>query len=419
MTEKTTNEFFPRNSEGVLCAEGVSLEAVAEEFGTPCYVYSRAAILAALARIKKAFAKSKPAIHYAVKANGNIALLRLIAQTGAGFDIVSGGELARVLAAGGDAGKTVFSGVGKSKAEIARALQAGVGGINAESEQELLRIEFLAAECKKQAPVSLRINPGVDGGAHPHLATGLAQSKFGIAAADVLRLAKYAAHSSSLYFAGLSCHLGSQIKEAAAFSAAAATVARHREELRAEGIAVARINMGGGFAVDYSGGESALSLEEYDAALAEYFPDAELAIEPGRSICAAAGILLCRVEYEKIADGKLYWIVDAGMNDFLRPALYSAAHRVATVREGEGELRAGDIAGPVCESADILARDCKLRAAAGDLIALLDAGAYGSAMASNYNARPRPCEVLAEEKTPRKIRRRETEKDLLSPEQNL
>ena len=401
-------------------AEGVLLGDVAKQFGTPCYVYSQNAITGNYARLVGAFPKSKPSFRFAVKANGNLAVLKLLAEQGAGFDIVSGGELARVIAAGGDVGAVVFSGVGKSEGEIAQALEVGVGGFNVESASELKRVESVAKAKGKKAVVSLRVNPAIDGGAHPHLATGLGDSKFGVNASEVNDLAKYAAASSSLDFAGLSCHLGSQIRDVSAFAAAAAEVGKLCGQLRAQGIAVTVVDMGGGFAVDYEGEGLEVDYGEYDAALAEHFSDVELLLEPGRSVCADAGVLLCRVEYEKQCGGKLYWIADAGMNDLLRPALYSAAHRVAAVNgKSDTSERTGDVAGPVCESADIIARDCALQIKEGDLIAVLDAGAYGMTMASNYNARPRPCEVMVDGDAAFLIRRRESVEDLFAAEFGL
>ena len=406
---------FWRGQCGNLRAENVLLADIAAEFGTPSYVYSRAAIVGAFSHLQNAFNKSKPSLRFAVKANGNLAILKLIADSGGGFDIVSGGELARVIAAGGDVAKVVFSGVGKSAADIAQAIDAGIGGFNVESAMELARIAQIAKDKNKRANVALRINPSIDGGAHPHLATGIGDSKFGIAADEVVPLAKQAAAAESLNFVGLSCHIGSQINDAAAFVAAAAAVAKLREVLNRAGIQTPLIDMGGGFAVDYDGGGKTINYGEIDNALADYFADAELLLEPGRSVCAAAGVLLCRIEYEKESAKRHYWICDAGMNDFIRPVLYSGAHRVVAVCEN-GIARVGDIAGPVCESADILARNCNLSAAAGDLIAILDVGAYGMSMAGNYNARPRPCEVMTDGDSAKLIRRRETAQDLFAAE---
>ena len=393
---------------------------VAKQFGTPCYVYSHNAVIGNYARLVNAFPKSKPAFRFAVKANGNLAVLKLLAEQGAGFDIVSGGELARVIAAGGNAAAIVFSGVGKSASEIAQALDAGIGGFNVESASELKRIETIAKAKGKKAAVSLRVNPAIDGGAHPHLATGLGDSKFGINTDDVVDLAKYAAESPSLNFAGLSCHLGSQIRDASAFAAAATEIGKLRAQLQTRGIAVTIVDMGGGFAVDYEGQGREMNYAEYDSALAEHFSDVKLLLEPGRSVCADAGVLLCRIEYEKQSGGKLYWIADAGMNDLLRPALYSATHRVVAV-DGKSQTpeRVGDVAGPVCESADIIARDCKLQINEGGLIAVMDAGAYAMTMASNYNARPRPCEVMANGDNAALIRRRESIEDLFAAEFGL
>lgn len=419
-TTMTADTFWRREC-GNLYAEDVALADIAAEFGTPCYVYSQAAITGALNHLRKAFAKSKPELRFAVKANGNLAILKLLAEHGAGFDIVSGGELARVIAAGGDVAKVVFSGVGKSGADIKDALVAGIGCFNVESAMELSRIAAIAADNNKIAKVALRVNPAIDGGAHRHLATGIGGSKFGIAAGDILPLAKYAADAPSLSFAGLSCHIGSQIKQSAAFVAAADAVAELRAQLDNAGIKTPIINMGGGFAADYDGEGEKINYAAIDEVYAARFADAEsLLLEPGRRVCAAAGVLLCRVEYEKQADGKHYWIVDAGMNDLIRPALYDARHRIVAVcQQKKGEEKTGDIAGPVCESADIIAHQQTMRLAPGDLLAVLDAGAYGMTMACNYNARPRPCEVMVVGDSARLIRRREKAGELFAAELGL
>ena len=420
-------EAFQRGKDGVLRADGASLAEVASRFGTPSYVYSRAALEAAFRRAAAAF--SPGGIRYAVKANSNLEILRILSGLGCGFDVVSGGELARVLEAGGAAAMTVFSGVGKSRAEIDFALRAGIGCFNAESAGETERIAALAAESGIRGRVALRVIPDVDAETHRHLTTGLAGGKFGIPMADAPGLARRIAESERLEFAGLSCHLGSQIRDAKIFGEAARRMAELRRALEAAGIPVPQADLGGGFAAAYREGESPCDLEDCARALFSHFDPQKirLLVEPGRSLIAAAGALLTRVEYVKSTGGGAVVITDAGMNDLMRPALYDAHHRIVPVAAGAAGVAAessdGDglatVAGPVCESADILGRRRKLRAAAGDVLAILDAGAYGMVMASNYNTRLRPCEVLAEAGKVRLIRRRETLDDILAAERDV
>ena len=418
---------FVRGGDGVLRADGADLRAVAEKFGTPCYVYSREVLEGNYARAAAAFAPA--GIRYAVKANGNLALLRILARAGAGFDVVSGGELRRVLEAGGEAAKVVFSGVGKSRGEISLALRAdgGIGCFNAESAGEVARIAEVAAATGARARVALRVIPDVDAETHRHLTTGLAGGKFGIPMREARGLARRAADWAGLEFVGLSCHLGSQIREAGIFGAAAKRMAELRADLEGDGVGVLQVDMGGGFAAaDAAGGAGC----DFDACAAAMFSHLDggrtrVLVEPGRSVVAAAGVLLTRVEYVKRTGGKGARVIvaDAGMNDLLRPALYEARHRIVRVAEGEssGEAEGGEVmvAGPVCESADVLGCERGLVAAEGDLLAVLDAGAYGMTMSSNYNARLRPCEVLAEGGDARLIRRRETMDDLLNAERGL
>ena len=416
---------FVRGGDGVLRADGADLRAVAEKFGTPCYVYSREVLEGNYARAAAAFAPA--GIRYAVKANGNLALLRILARAGAGFDVVSGGELRRVLEAGGEAAKVVFSGVGKSRGEISLALRAdgGIGCFNAESAGEVARIAEVAAATGARARVALRVIPDVDAETHRHLTTGLAGGKFGIPMREARGLARRAADLAGLEFVGLSCHLGSQIREAGIFGAAAKRMAELRADLEGDGVGVLQVDMGGGFAAaDAAGGAGC----DFDACAAAMFSHLDggrtrVLVEPGRSVVAAAGVLLTRVEYVKRTGGAGVIVADAGMNDLLRPALYEARHRIVRVAEGEGsgEAEGGEVmvAGPVCESADVLGCERGLVAAEGDLLAVLDAGAYGMTMSSNYNARLRPCEVLAEGGDVRLIRRRETMDDLLNAERGL
>ena len=414
---------FNRNSAGVLCVEGLSLADIADKYGTPCYVYSQTALIAAYERIVASFPQSKPAVHYAVKANDNLSLLKILAQAGCGFDIVSGGELKRVLTAGGRADKTVFSGVGKSAAEIRQALTAGVDCFNVESSGELRRIKTIATECGKKARIALRLTPNIDGGTHPHLTTGVSGSKFGVFQETALSLALQATESKFLEFVGFSCHLGSQIFDETVFLAEAQAMAETVSLAQKRGLTVSRVDMGGGFAVNYdTGGGLAAELKKYDEILARLFGDINILIEPGRSIVAATGVLLCKVEYHKEEKTDNDWlIIDAGMNDFMRPAMYDASHRIEAVMSGDNDAATNTytIAGPVCESADIMARDIKLSVKAGGVLAIMDAGAYGAVMASNYNARPRPSEVLAQNGQTTLIRRRETLDDMLSLEQGI
>ena len=408
-----TAGFSRRN--GRLCAEKVPLSEIAARFGTPCYVYSRRVLLDNLSRIKANFARSKPTVFFAVKANSNIAVLQLLHRAGCGFDIVSAGELARVLAAGGSAKQTVFSGVGKSLHDMRTALAAGVGCFNVESLAELARLEALAKEQKTIAPIAFRINPNIYAGTHDYLTTGGDDNKFGILPGDLLQQYQRVAAAPHLDFIGLSCHLGSQITNGEAYILAAERMKVLIDGAQAAGANIQHVNMGGGFAVNYETGETpAVALEQYDEKLAALFPDTEIWLEPGRAIAATAGVLLTTVEYIK-QTGKTYWIVDAGMNTLLRPALYGARHRVEDVDSG-GDPLTGDVAGPICESGDVLANGCELRARAGDLLAVRDVGAYGAAMMSTYNSHPRPCEVLVSGDQTALIRRRDREEDLLHGE---
>ena len=413
--------FCWRAGDGWGC-DGVALAAVARRWQTPCYVYSHAALQAAFAGMQAAFAASRPQICYAVKANDSLAVLSLLAGWGAGFDIVSGGELARVLAAGGAAKKTVFSGVGKSAQDIDAALQAGIAAFNVESAQELTRIEERAKLAGKTAAVAMRATFNIDGKTHRHLSTGLAGGKFGVSPQEALALARFAAKSPALRFVGFSCHIGSQVQSEGAYLQLAKAMAELAEASAAAGLPAEQINMGGGFAVaDNRIAPPPPSLPKYDKALARLFAGKTLRIEPGRSLVAAAGALLTRVLYVKRAANKTVWICDAGMSDFLRPPLYGAQMptRVATEKteNGGGEgATSGDLAGPICESADFLARDICLAAAAGDLLAIFNAGAYGLVMASNYNGRNRPPAVLCANGKARLVRRAETTQDQLAAE---
>ena len=399
--------------DGALYLEDVALEALAKRFGTPCYVYSRAAIEAAYRAYDAAFGDRPHRVCYAVKANSNLAVLNVLARLGAGFDVVSGGELARVLRAGGQADRVVFSGVGKSAAELRAALAAGIACFNVESAAELERLNAVALELGRVAPVALRVNPDVDAGTHPYISTGLKTNKFGIAAADARALYRRAASLPGLVVHGVACHIGSQLTDLAPLREAAGRIAALREELAADGIAIGHVDLGGGLGIAYRD-ESVPSQADYVAAISAPFEDAkvEISIEPGRSIVGPAGVLLTRVEYLKPGAERNFAIVDAAMNDLLRPALYDAHHGVLPLRESAGEATVWELVGPVCESGDFLAHARRLALTEGDLLALRDAGAYGFAMSSNYNSRPRPAEVMVDGEQMQLIRARETLDDL-------
>jgi diaminopimelate decarboxylase len=408
--------------DGALCAEGVSLEEIARRFGTPCYVYSRAVIESNFARFAQALAGRPALIAYSVKANSNLAVLGLMARLGAGFDIVSGGELARVLAAGGNARNVVFSGVGKSEAEIEQALHAGVLCLNLESEGELDRVDAIAARLGVRAPVAFRVNPDVDAKTHPYISTGLKDNKFGIAYADAERIYQAAARRKAIEVVGVGCHIGSQMTGAGPFVDAAARILALAERLARAGVALSHIDLGGGFGIRYKDEATAPVAEFLDGALGVLAGRKEtLIVDPGRSIVGDAGVLLTRIEYVKPGETKNFVVVDAAMNDLIRPALYGAWHEVRQVRQTESGARAGvyDIVGPVCESADFLARERSLEARPGALLALMSAGAYGMVMSSNYNTRPRPAEVMVSGDGVSLIRERETVEQLFAAERLL
>lgn len=402
-----------------LHAEAVAVANIAARFGTPCYVYSRAALTEAYHQLDSAFDRPH-LICYAVKANSNLAILNLFARLGSGFDVVSGGELQRVIAAGGDPGKTVFSGVGKSSNEIRFALDAGILCFNVESEGELRRLDRVAGDDGKRARVSLRVNPDVDPKTHPYIATGLRQNKFGIAYGDALRLYRLAAASAHLQVDGIDCHIGSQLTEVAPFVAALEKVLALVDRLEAEGIAIAHLDVGGGLGIRYRD-ERPPSIAEYAGALAEGLGQRaqKILLEPGRVLIGNAGALITRVEYLKHAADRNFAIVDAGMNDLLRPALYDAWHEIVKVEQSGGIARSYDVVGPVCESADFLGRGRELAIAEGDLLAVMSAGAYGASMSSNYNSRPRPPEVLVDGDALHLVRPRESFDDLTAGENLL
>ena len=400
----------------------VSLEALAKRYGTPLYVYSADQIAERLGLFQQALAGRDHLVCYSVKANSALAILKLLADRGAGFDIVSGGELERVLAAAPEAAeRVVFSGVGKTQDEIDGALQAGILAFNVESEAELELLAKRAAKRKIKARFALRVNPDVFAQTHPYISTGLREHKFGIDIRQALRIYKSAAGNRWLEAHGVSFHIGSQIRSAEPFGAAVERVSTLMEQLRREGIALKMIDAGGGLGIDYHGGrfDAAAKAREYAAAIEEGLGGFEgrLLVEPGRFLVAQAGALVARVLYVKRNGKKTFVICDAAMNDLIRPALYQAHHEIVPVKPRVGQARTVDVVGPVCETGDFFARDRKLAPVEpGDLIALLDAGAYGMAESSNYNTRLRPAEVLVEGARARLIRRRETIADLLAPE---
>jgi len=408
---------------GVLRAEQVSLEEIAQRFGTPCYVYSRAAIEHAFREFTDELVGRPALVCYSVKANSSLAVLQILARLGAGFDIVSGGELARVVAAGGDPAKVVFSGVGKSEAEIRQALGAGVRSINLESEAELERVDRIAGELRVRAPVAFRVNPDVDAKTHPYISTGMKQNKFGVAYADAERLYRTAAGLPHLRVCGIGFHIGSLMADSAPFVAATARIVALVERLERAGIALQHIDLGGGMGIRYREGENPAPIAAFvHGALDALGARKEsVLIDPGRAIVGNAGLLLTRVEYVKAGEAKNFVVVDAAMNDLVRPALYDAWHEVRAVREAESGARAGvyDVVGPVCESADFLARERRLAVRAGDLLAIMSAGAYGMVMSSNYNTRPRPAEVLVSGAQASLIRERESVAQLFAAERLL
>jgi diaminopimelate decarboxylase len=398
---------------GLLHAEQVPLEDIARRFGTPCYVYSSAEIRRAYEEYARALQGRRAQICYSVKANSNLAVLALLAGLGAGFDIVSGGELARVIAAGGDPGKTLFSGVGKSEAEIAYALQQGIGCINLESEGELERVDRVAQRLGRPAPVAFRVNPDIDARTHPYISTGLRENKFGVPHEDALRLYARAARLPGVEVVGIGCHIGSQLTRSAPFAEAAGRVAALADRLAAQGIALRHIDIGGGIGIRYRDESPEPIASFLDGALGVLSGRKEsVLVDPGRSLVGNAGLLLTRVEYVK----PRFLVVDAAMNDLIRPALYGAWHEVRTVRESAPGGDVYDIVGPVCESGDFLAKGRQLAARDGDLLAVMSAGAYGMAMSSNYNSRPRAAEVLVDGQQAHLVRSREAIEQLFALE---
>ena len=408
-----------------LYAEGVLLSDIAAKIGTPCYVYSRAHIEAQWRAFDQAFGARDHLVCYAVKANSNLALLNVLARLGSGFDIVSVGELERVLAADGDPAKVVFSGVGKGVHEMERALEAGIACFNVESEAELVLLNEVAARIGLHAPVSLRVNPDVDAKTHPYISTGLKESKFGIPMHEA-RAAYHVAHKLTyLRIVGVDCHIGSQLTELAPIADALERVLALVDQLSHDGIALHHLNLGGGLGIRYrdeqppTPGEYVAAFLKRLGAHGDRYRNLKLFIEPGRAIVGNAGVLLTRVQYLNHTEAKNFAIMDAAMNDLMRPALYDAWQDIVPVQKRAGVAKQYDVVGPVCESGDFLGRDRPLALHAGDLLAVCSAGAYGSSMSSNYNTRPRAPEVMVEGERFHVVRRRETIEELLLPESLL
>ena len=403
---------------GQLMVEGVALSELARQHGTPLFVYSKAAILAALAAYQRGLAGREALICYAMKANSSLAILKLLADAGCGFDIVSAGELERALAAGATPSKIVFSGVGKTRAEMRRALEAGVGCFNIESMAELDVLSDVAVACGQTAPVSIRVNPNVDAKTHPYISTGLKGNKFGISHDEALAAYRHAASLPGLRVVGIDCHIGSQITESAPYLEAMDRVLDLVTQIEAAGIPIHHIDFGGGLGIDYNGDTPPAADVLWQQLLgkldARGFGNRKIMIEPGRSLVGNAGVCLTEVLFLKPGEQKNFCIVDAAMNDLPRPALYEAFHRIVPLAEANpaAQTTTYDVVGPVCESGDWLGRDRALAAQQGDVLAVLSAGAYCMSMASNYNTRPRAAEVLVDGASARVIRQREAVQDL-------
>lgn len=406
--------------DGELYVEDTPLSAVAERFGTPCYVYSRAAFTQQYLAYAQALGSHPGMICYAIKANSNLAILNMLAKLGAGFDIVSGGELERVLRAGGNPARIVFSGVGKTAAEMARALDVGIYCFNVESEAELELLAQVAAEKGKVANISLRVNPDVDANTHPYISTGLKENKFGIAIERAPAVYARAAQLPSLAIKGVDCHIGSQLTQLTPFLDALDRLLLLVDELAATGIRISHLDLGGGLGVTYRG-ETPPPVAEYMAAIKAKLGDRQLSLmfEPGRSISANAGVLLTRVMFLKPTEHKNFAVIDAAMNDNIRPSLYQAWQDIRPVKPRAGETKKWDLVGPVCETGDFLGKDRDMVVEAGDLLAVMSAGAYGFTMSSNYNTRGRAAEVVVDGDQVHLVRARETFEDLVRGESLL
>ncbi|MSR10670.1 MAG: diaminopimelate decarboxylase [Gammaproteobacteria bacterium] len=403
-----------------LFAEDVPVADIAAQYGTPCYIYSRATLERHYRAYQQAMGDFPHLICFAVKANSNLAVLNVLAKLGSGFDIVSGGELARVMAAGGDPAKVIFSGLGKTTAEIEQALKLGIHCFNLESDAELDRIDTVAQRLQMRAPISVRVNPDVDAGTHPYISTGLKTNKFGIATEQALAVYRRAAQLPGIDIVGIDCHIGSQLTSIAPFLHAIDRLLAMVDQLAMEGIKLQHFDMGGGLGVNYDK-ETPPQPEELMRAVKTRLSDRGLTllVEPGRSIAANAGIFVTRVEFLKCNEHKNFAIVDGAMNDLLRPALYSAWQAIIPVIKQDGATAVYDVVGPVCESADFLGKERLLRIKAGDLLAVRTAGAYGFVMSSNYNTRPRVPEIMVDGENTHLVRRRETLADLLDLESLL
>ena len=407
--------------DGELHVEDVPLSTIAEQYGTPCYVYSRATLERHWHAFNDAFGAHPHLVCFAVKANSNLGVLNTLARLGSGFDIVSGGELERVVAAGGDPSKVLFSGVGKQAGELRRALELGIRCFNVESAAELERLNDVAAEMGKTAPVALRVNPDVDAKTHPYISTGLRENKFGVAIEDAIALYRRAAALPHIAVSGVDCHIGSQLTELEPFLDALERVLALVERLDAEGIAIDHLDLGGGLGVRYDN-ETPPEPADYAGALLERLRDKpyEIFIEPGRAIAAKAVVLLTRVEYLKHSEAKDFAVIDAAMNDLIRPSLYQAWQAIVTVDEQPtGTTGSYDLVGPICETGDFLGKDRTLTLREGSLLAVRSSGAYGFTMASNYNTRPRAPEVLVDGDRVHLVRRRETIAELFAGEARL
>ncbi len=406
--------------DGHLYAEDVAVAEIAEAYGTPCYIYSRATLERHWHAFDDAFVDRDHLICYAVKANSSLAILNLFARMGSGFDIVSAGELERVLAAGGDPAKVVFSGVGKSAAEMRRALEVGIHCFNVESEAELARLNAVAGELGLRAPVSLRVNPDVDANTHPYISTGLKENKFGVDIERAAEIYAQAATMAHIDIRGVDCHIGSQLTETRPFLDALDRVLALVDRLAQQGIELAHLDLGGGLGIQYRDETPPLPVDYMTAVLARLEGRTlKILIEPGRAIAGNAGILLTRVEYLKHTEHKDFAIIDAAMNDLIRPTLYHAWQEIVPVAPHEGEKRNYDVVGPVCETGDFLGKDRALTLAEGDLLAVRSSGAYGFSMSSNYNSRPRAAEIMVDGEQLYLIRERESIESLFERERLL
>ena len=411
---------FIHPAQGVLFAEGISLEAIAKEFGTPTYVYSKNTLIQTFESFKKGLLKTDHLICFAVKANSNIAILNLFANLGAGFDIVSGGELERVIYAGGDPQKIVFSGVGKTESEIVVALKANILCFNVESRSELIRIQEVAEKINIRASISIRVNPDVDAKTHPYISTGLKDNKFGVDFNQALSLYLDAKSMNYVDIKGIDCHIGSQITELKPFLDALDRVLSLVDQLKKNNIHLSHIDIGGGIGICYQD-ESPPDFEIYIKEILNKIKDLNVKIifEPGRALVGNAGVLLSKVEYLKQNDIKHFAIIDAAMNDLMRPTLYDAYHEIKLVREHDTKPQSFDVVGPVCESGDFIAKNRSLKLKENDLICIMSAGAYGMSMSSNYNSRGRAAEVMVDQDKLYEIRTREKSSDLFKLEKKL